>query len=83
MTMTYTDYDYEKESITVQRLRAGGLIAAIIGGAFLFIMSIDYLFNILKMEMQSLLRLAIVGGLLMIDGLLIFRLSGRGTNFHK
>jgi hypothetical protein len=80
--MTYTDYDYEKESITVQRLRAGGLIAAIIGGAFLFIVSIDYLFNIMKMDMQSLLRLAIVGGLLMIDGLLIFRMSGRGS-FRK
>jgi hypothetical protein len=80
--MTYTDYDYEKESITVQRLRAGGLIAAIIGGALLFIMSIDCLFNILKMDTQSLLRLAIVGGLLMIDGLLIFRMSGRGS-FRK
>jgi hypothetical protein len=81
--MSYTDYDYEKESITVQRLRTGGLIAAIMGGAFLFIMSIDYLFGILELDMQNLLRLAIIGGLLMIDGLLIFRMSGRTTNFQK
>ncbi|MDD4307777.1 MAG: hypothetical protein PHU53_03095 [Thermoplasmata archaeon] len=81
--MSYTDYDYEKEIITVQRLRVGGLIAAIIGGALLFVMSIDFLFNMLKMGMQSNLGLAIIGSLLMIDGLLIFRMSGRGTNYRK
>lgn len=81
--MSYTDYDYEKETITVQRLRTGGLIAATIGGALLFVMSIGFLFNILKMDMQGLLRLAIIGCLLMIDGLLIFRMSGRGTNYRK